>query len=272
MNTQIRESQAATSSANVHVFLLVGQSNMAGRDATPFDFPPDSRILNFSDGRAGAALNQIEVANDPLRHDKLGVVHGTNLGRPFARALLATLPQGDKILLVNRAWGGTAIADWHMAHGPSGYLAGSSYDLPVNLYNTAVNDYLAAMRAVRNTGGTALVAGILWLQGESDAGLGTPSETYRAAVNEVLGRMRADLGKTEVPVVIVSFFEGFGAESGARLRETLAQIAEDLGAAFVRADGAAVLADGVHMTTASHQMLGERACNAYLQITRPVPD
>jgi len=268
MNKQINERHGAA----VHVFLLVGQSNMVGRDATPFDFAPDPRILNFSDGRAGTALNQIEVANDPLRHDKPDAVHGTNLGRPFAKALLATLPQGDKILLVNRAWGGTAIADWHMSHGPSGYLAGSLYDLPVNLYNTAVNDYLAARDGVRNRGETAIVAGILWLQGESDAGLGTPSETYRAAVNEVLGQMRTDLGMAKLPIVIVGYFEGFGGEPGARLRETLVQVAEDLGAAFVRANGAAVLADGVHMTTASHRMLGERAFNAYLKITQPASD
>ncbi len=272
MNQQMNESQGATRGAAVHVFLLVGQSNMAGRDATPFDFAPDPRILNFTDGRSGTPLNQIEVADDPLRHDKPDVVHGTNLGRPFAKALLATLPPGDKILLVNRAWGGTSIADWHMAHGPSGYLADSLYDLPVNLYNTAVNDYLAALDVVRSTGDKAIVAGILWLQGESDAGLDTPSEIYRAAVKDVLGQMRTDLGRANLPVVIVGFFEGFGGESGARLRETLVQIAQDLGAAFVRSEGAAVLADGVHMTTASHQMLGERAFAAYLKITRPVQD
>ena len=119
--------------ANVHVFLLVGQSNMVGRDPTPFSFSVDPRILNFSDGRAGSPLNQIEVANDPLRHDKVGPTYGTNMGRPFARALLPTLPAGDKILFVNRAWGGTPIYEWNKNHGPTGYVPNSSYNLPVNL-------------------------------------------------------------------------------------------------------------------------------------------
>ena len=113
---------AVASAANVHVFL------MAGRDRTPFSFGTDARILNFSDGRAGSALNQIEVATDPLRHDKNGHARGTNMGRPFARALLATLPAGDKILLVNRAWGGTSIDEWNKNHGPTGYQRGSGYN------------------------------------------------------------------------------------------------------------------------------------------------
>ena len=93
------------SAQTVHVFVLAGQSNMVGRDATPFGYDENPNILNFSDGRAGSALNQIEVAVDPIRHDKDGVTYGTNAGRPFAETLLPSLPEGDQILLVNRAWG-----------------------------------------------------------------------------------------------------------------------------------------------------------------------
>lgn len=98
------------SAQTVHVFVLAGQSNMVGRDATPFGYDENPNILNFTDGRAGSALNQIEVAVDPIRHDKDGVTYGTNAGRPFAETLLKSLPEGDQILLVNRAWGGTDIS------------------------------------------------------------------------------------------------------------------------------------------------------------------
>jgi hypothetical protein len=252
--------------ANVHVFLLVGQSNMVGRDPTPFSFSVDPRILNFSDGRAGSPLNQIEVANDPLRHDKVGPTYGTNMGRPFARALLPTLPAGDKILFVNRAWGGTPIYEWNKNHGPTGYVPNSSYNLPVNPYNTAINDYKAALEAVKNAGDTPLKAGIIWLQGESDADFLTSPEMFRAATYDVLTLMRQDLDAPNMKVLILEFYQGYAGRAGKLIREQLPLAAKDLGAGFVNSDGSSVRPDGVHLTTASHEKMGVRAAEVYLKL------
>lgn len=254
---------AAVNAANVHVFLLVGQSNMVGRDPTPFSFSVNPRILNFSDGRAGSPLNQIEVANDPLRHDKVGPTYGTNMGRPFAHTLLPTLPESDKILLVNRAWGGTPIYEWNKIHGPTGYVVNSGYNLPVNPYNTAINDYKAALEAVKQTGDTPIKAGIIWLQGESDADFLTSPEMFRAATYDVLTSMRQDLGEPKMKVLVLEFYQSYAGRAGKLIRDQLPLAAKDLGAGFVNSDGATVRPDGVHLTTASHEKMGIRAAEVF---------
>lgn len=250
----------------VHVFLLAGQSNMVGRDATPFGYEPNPCILNFTDGRAGTPLNQVEIATDPLRHDKDGVTYGTNAGRPFAETLLKTLPEGDKILLVNRAWGGTDISEWRKGHGPKGYSPDSGYNLPVNPYVTSVEAVKAALQAVNDSGREPVLSGILWIQGESDVDHLTCPQMYEAAVVDVLTNMRTDLGAPDLKIVIGEFYENYGGEAGKLILNTLPKIAERLHAGLASSEGAQVLSDGVHMTTKSHQAIGERMAEAYLQL------
>lgn len=254
------------SAQTVHVFVLAGQSNMVGRDATPFGYDENPNILNFTDGRAGSALNQIEVAVDPIRHDKDGVTYGTNAGRPFAETLLPYLPEGDQILLVNRAWGGTDISEWRKGHGPKGYSPDSGYNLPVNPYQTTINDTKAALEAVTASGKEVSLDGILWLQGESDVDHLTCPTMYAAAVVDVLTSMRKDLGDPDLKIVIGEFYQDYGGSAGQLILATLPKIAQKLGAGLASSTGAQVLSDGVHLTTASHQALGERMAQEYLKL------
>ena len=251
------------SAADVYLFLMAGQSNMVGRDKTPFAFSVDDDVWNFSDGRAGRPLNAIEIASDPLRADKVGASHGTNAGRPFAKELKKTLPAGAKILLVNRAWGGTPIYEWNKNHGPSGYSPNSGYNLPVNPYNTAIGDYKAAVQAVKDLGHTPINAGILWLQGESDADFLTSPEMFKAATVDMIQSFRKDLGEPNMKALVFEFYQGYAGEAGKLIREQLRLAAKDLGAGFVSSDGAEVLKDGVHLTTASHEKMGVRAAEVY---------
>lgn len=254
------------SAQTVHVFVLAGQSNMVGRDATPFGYDENPNILNFTDGRAGSALNQIEVAVDPIRHDKDGVTYGTNAGRPFAETLLKSLPEGDQILLVNRAWGGTDVSEWRKGHGPKGYSPDSGYNLPVNPYQTTINDTKAALEAVKASGKEVSLDGILWLQGESDVDHLTCPTMYAAAVVDVLTNMRKDLGDPDLKIVIGEFYQDYGGSAGELILATLPKIAQKLGAGLASSTGAQVLSDGVHLTTASHQALGERMAQEYLKL------
>lgn len=252
----------------VHVFLLVGQSNMVGRDPTPFGFSPDPRLLNFTDGRGGSGPPGLQVATDPLRHDKPGVVWGTNAGRPFGWTLLPFLPPEDKILLVNRAWGGMPVAEWQPDHGPGGYSASSGYNLAVNPYQTAVEDFARAQESVHSTGDTPVPAGLLWFQGETDIDQQTDPQEYGRAVVAVLTSFRRDLRTPDLPVVLFEVCQGYGGDQGQRIRATQRRIAQELQALFVTSDGAEVLADGVHLTTASHERLGRRAAELFLNQVR----
>jgi hypothetical protein len=87
-----------------HLFLLAGQSNMAGRGKVePVDTTPIPRVLMLDRARAWVP------AVDPMHFDK--PVAGTGLGRSFAARVLESSP-GTTIGLIPTAVGGTRIDLW----------------------------------------------------------------------------------------------------------------------------------------------------------------
>ncbi len=92
---------------DLHLFLLAGQSNMAGRgarkDLTAAEAAPDPRIL---------ALNtelSWQLAVDPLHWDKREA--GVGPGKFFAKLVAAKSP-GATIGLIPTACGGSPITTW----------------------------------------------------------------------------------------------------------------------------------------------------------------
>ena len=167
------------------IFLLAGQSNMSGRGtAETANHEGDARILVFRDGGW-------QVAADPLHRDKPKVV-GVGPGLAFARALRRHLPTDISIGLVPAAFGGTKLAWWAKDYVGDGqrWPDGST------LYANALAQTRAAMKDGR-------LAGLLWNQGESDAGEAEQEDgtAYRRALHELIRNFRADLGEAELPFV-----------------------------------------------------------------------
>src|SRR4051794_15628276 len=90
---------------NLDLFLLIGQSNMAGRGVIG---PEDRALL------PGIWVQMKDLswkpAVDPLHYDKPDIA-GVGLGRSFARALTADRP-GASIGLIPAAFGGSALDEW----------------------------------------------------------------------------------------------------------------------------------------------------------------
>ena len=124
-------------------------------------------------------------------------------------------------------------------------------------------NYKAALEAVTQTGDTPIKAGIIWLQGESDADFLTSPEMFRAATYDVLTSMRQDLGEPKMKVLVLEFYQSYAGRAGKLIRDQLPLAAKDLGAGFVNSDGATVRPDGVHLTTASHEKMGIRAAEVF---------
>ena len=92
------------SKENFHLFLLVGQSNMAGRgEVSDADRKPDPRVLMFN--REGRWV----PATDPMHWDKPAA--GVGLGRSFAFEVAEARP-GVTIGLIPCAAGGSPIDTW----------------------------------------------------------------------------------------------------------------------------------------------------------------
>jgi hypothetical protein len=137
-------------------------------------------------GQAGesgkwASLNQLQAIKKEARMDTIGPEFG------FAKAMSELYP-ADEIHLIKVARGGTAI-DWWLPDA-KGKENGHT-QLLANLKN-----------ALEKIGGDYEIAGMLWMQGESDAKQQADAEAYQKKLEQLIALMRKETGKPELPVVI----------------------------------------------------------------------
>jgi len=166
------------------VFLLMGQSNMAGRGSIEaLDRAENPRIL------AMQADGGWTRARDPLHWDK-PTVAGVGPGMAFARALLPALPVGETIGLIPAAFGGTSLKWWKKDFtGSQRWPNGKTYfDNAITLAQTVPASDLA---------------GILWIQGESDASAAQQDQGagYRRDLHALIADLRADLHRPDLPFI-----------------------------------------------------------------------
>ncbi len=243
---------ATTAPPRLAVFLLVGQSNMAGRgtvetvDRTPV---PHVWMLD-RDGRWVPAV-------EPMHFDKPSA--GVGPGRAFGAALAAR-DTALAIGLVPAAVGGSPIRAW----APGARDAATD----THPYDDALRRARQALR-----GGT--LAGILWHQGESDANA-TAAPLYAAQLRAVLQRFRDDLGAPDVPIVVGQLGR-FPERPWSPWRDSVNAVHEALPArlprvAFVRADGLTHRGDSLHFDAPSARELGRRYAEAWLRLrAAPAP-
>jgi hypothetical protein len=164
--------RADTAPADMKIFLLIGQSNMAGRGAVEAeDKTPHPRVFVLNKELAWVP------AVDPLHFDKPERI-GTGLGKTFG-AVIADAQPGATIGLVPAAFGGSALDEWK---------PGSPH---------YVNAVARAKEALKR----GQLAGILWHQGESDRAP-DKAATYTDRFVKFIARLRADLGAENVPVIV----------------------------------------------------------------------
>ncbi|HTV23900.1 MAG TPA: sialate O-acetylesterase [Polyangiaceae bacterium] len=164
------------STPTFHVFLLLGQSNMAGYPkAQPADRTEDPRVkvLGFDNcAGTGRVTDQWDVAAPPLHecwNDGLGP------GDYFAKTLLDVIPAGDSIGLVPCAISGERIEPFLKVGG------------------TRYGDIMRRARLAQEAGGK--IEGFLFHQGESNTG----DPTWPGKVNTLVTDLRADLALGDVP-------------------------------------------------------------------------
>ncbi|MCA8999520.1 MAG: sialate O-acetylesterase [Planctomycetaceae bacterium] len=234
---------------NFHLFLLVGQSNMAGRGTvSEADRTPHPRVLMFN-------KNQKWVpAIDPLHFDKPGIV-GTGLGKTFAMEVAEAYPDVT-IGLIPCAVGGSPISSWE----PGGYHEQTKS----HPWDDCVKRAHAALPV-----GT--LKGILWHQGESDAKPELAVQ-YGQKLEELITRFRHELESPNVPFLIgqMGKFEEVpwseGKKSVDQAHQAVAK--SDPLIEFISAEGLNHKGDKVHFDADSYREFGKRYANAYLELVR----
>lgn len=227
---------------DLQLFLLIGQSNMAGRGKIePVDREPIPRVLMLNKDLAWVP------AIDPLHFDKPDIV-GVGIGRTFARVLANANPSAT-LGLIPAAVGGTSLPEWK----PDG-----------KLYADAVRRARVAMKSGR-------LRGILWHQGEGDA-TAELAPTYRDRFAEFIAHLRADLDAADVPVVVGELGEYLMAPGDRHVyaravNEQLALIPLKVPhSGFVSSAGLVHKGDGVHFDSPSAREFGRRYAHAFLAL------
>lgn len=234
----------------MELFLLAGQSNMAGRgslkELSPGERRPDARVLVFN--RAGEWI----PALDPLHWDKPGA--GVGPGLFFARIVAAEEPD-SMIGLIPTACGSYPIAAWE----PGAYWE-QTHSHP---WDDAMN---RAKRAMRD----GKLKAILWNQGEGDANAGN-APFYEERLVGLIKRFRDALDAPEVPFIIGQIGD-FTAEGRAwnEYQRQIDCIHRAVAARlphvwYVSSEGLVSRGDRLHFSTDSQRILGKRYAEAYLR-------
>ena len=247
-------SSALFAAAPTDVYLLIGQSNMAGRgrlDAT--NEVPHEGVLKLDN------FGRLVPAKEPLHNDKKAA--GAGLGASFANAMRA----GDAsttVVLVPCAFGGSALDEWKKG----------SY-----MYELAVLRTREALRLIERKGGGRL-AGILWHQGESDASAEDKALSYESRFVRMATDLRKDLGAANVPIVVGElgrYLADNRAKSGRysqfeKVNEALHRAAAALpNCACVSSEALTPNGDVLHFNTASLRIFGERYAAAMKTLQHP---
>lgn len=232
------------------LFLLVGQSNMAGRGrVTEADQTPVDGVLMFNAGQAWVP------AVDPLHFDKPKVA-GVGLGRSFGIEIAKASP-GKVIGLIPCAVGGTGIDVW---------MPGAE-DPATNTHPW--DDAMIRAKAAMKDG---TLRGILWHQGESDSNP-EKAAAYEAKLHDLIARFRDDLGTPDLPFIAgqLGRFEGKPWGDAKHIVDKAHQElpSKVAATAFVSADGLVDGGDKTHFDAESMRGFGRRYAAAYRKLITP---
>ncbi|WP_126651692.1 sialate O-acetylesterase [Chryseobacterium aureum] len=223
----------------IHSFLMIGQSNMAGRGYTkevPLIF--DEHIKMQRNGLW-------QIMREPINFDRPS--SGVGLASSFAAAWRLD-NEHDEIGLIPCADGGTSLDDWAVGGA---------------LFENAVSQAKLAQR-------TSELKGILWHQGENDCSPEKVSR-YQEKFSAVIDAFRQQLNIPEVPLIIGGLGDflpdgilGQYFAHYSSVNQELEQFARShKHCYFVTAKGLTANPDGIHFNARSQRLFGIRYYHAY---------
>ncbi len=232
----------------LYIYLLAGQSNMAGRGIVPEKHETNPRIFALNQ------QNKWDVAKDPIHWDKS--IAGVGPGLSFAKTILKNLPNNITIGLVPCACGGSPIETWQ---------EGEFWE-QTNSY--PFDDTISRMKIALKDG---TLKGILWHQGEGDS-----SEKlvplYSKRLETLISKFRKKFNAENAPFMIGQlgrFPEKPWSEYYRQIDNIHKNIAETVPyCAYVSSDGLTSIGDNLHFDSESQEEFGRRYAKEYLSIIK----
>ena len=230
------------------IFILSGQSNMAGRGIVePQDTVPNSRILAMN------LQDKWVVAKEPL-HLYQPKLTGLDAGLSFARELLKHVGDSITIGLVPTAVGGSPIESW---------------------MNDSVFNGVRLYSNFKDKAGTAMkygeIKGIIWHQGESDA-FPAKIPVYKEKLETVLTRFRTFIGNDSLPIIMGELGSYTRPESRQKnwniINSIIVTVPKDLKDCYVvPTSDLTCNPDYVHFNNKSQRILGKRYADKFISVS-----
>ena len=220
---------------DLHIYLLIGQSNMAGRATIPEDMAGViDRCYLLND------KNQWVPAKNPLNlYSTIRKGQGMQkLGPGYGFALKMRKEDPDlRLGLVVNARGGSTIDQW----GPD-----------TRYYKQSLERTRAAMK-------TGTLKGVLWHQGESDSG---KPKSYLGKLKTLVANLRGDLGDKGLPFVAGQIMN----KPALAINDEITKLPDAVKHTAVASSEGLTCTDRWHFDTESQLLLGKRYAERIIEL------
>ncbi len=230
----------------IHSFLMIGQSNMAGRGEFS-DVPVIRNRLCYM-----LRMGRWQTMREPVNPDRdifeIKYHSGTSLAASFANEY--AIDRGEAVGLIPCADGGTAINQW---------MPGKV------LFDHAVMMTKLAMRSSK-------LSGILWHQGESDCKNDELLYSYKEKFKTMVAALRKELGAEDIPIIIGELSENISddwnvGDRPSKLNKIFHELASEVPFCRVASsEGLNLKADGIHFDAKSAREFGKRYYQEYCEL------
>ncbi|HYI77496.1 MAG TPA: sialate O-acetylesterase [Chryseolinea sp.] len=227
------------------IFILAGQSNMAGRGlVAPEDTLPHPQILSIN------RYNEIIVAKEPLHFYEPNLT-GLDCGVSFAREIMKHQPS-ITILLIPTAVGGSSSNQW----------LGDSLHRGVKL----LTNFRERVEQAKKYG---TIKGILWHQGEADTEPGL-IQGYEDRLQKLFTRLRSYCGNATLPIVIgeLGSFSQNQANWNMINKSIHRYASKNMNAFVVDTKDLKSKEDKIHFDSKGQRTMGRRMAEKFLQATK----
>jgi len=230
---------------SIHSFLMIGQSNMAGRG----EFNEVEEIKN--DKCYMLRMGRWQPMSEPICPDrpifKVSYHSGIGLAASFADSTATEF--GIRVGLIPCADGGTKMSQW---------MPGTI------LYDHALMMAKLAQRSSK-------LSGILWHQGESDCLNDEDTLKHKDMFISMINTLRNDLGNPDLPVIIGELsYNITGWDVGDRaetINKQYREITNEIPFCNIASsEGFTLKRDGLHFDSPSLRIFGRRYFEAYKKI------
>ena len=235
-----------TPKENFHLYLLAGQSNMAGRGKVEDqDKVENPKVLMLTKD-----LEWVPAVS-PMHFDKS--IAGVGPGRSFGLEMSKANP--DVVIgLIPCAAGGSPISTW----APGGFHN-----------QTKSHPWDDAVKRTQHAQIHGILKGILWHQGESDSNA-DDAEVYEKKLHRLIERFRTVFQSPELPFIAAQIGRFEGAK-WSKEKEQVNRAYENLpnrvkNTAFISAEKLGHKGDKIHFNSAASRELGKRYAAAMIRL------